>query len=75
VTSPGVPELLIILFIVLLFVGTKKLPGLASSIGTSIKEFRKTASDAVEDEDDTAVADDRGPAPVDGASPDRDAER
>lgn len=44
-TLPGGGELLIILFIVLLLFGAKKLPGLASSVGTSMKEFRKAARD------------------------------
>lgn len=42
----GVQELLIVFAILLLFFGAKKLPGLAGSLGTSIKEFRKaTESD------------------------------
>ena len=46
----GVQELLIIFAILLLFFGAKKLPGLAGSLGTSIKEFRK-AADSAEDAD------------------------
>ena len=42
-TLPGGGELLIILFIVLLLFGAKKLPGLAGSIGTSMKELRRAA--------------------------------
>ena len=37
----GVTELLIILFIILILFGARKLPQLARSIGESIKEFRK----------------------------------
>lgn len=37
----GTPELLIILVIVLLLFGSRKLPDLARSLGTSIKEVRK----------------------------------
>lgn len=37
----GVSELLIILLIVILFFGGKKLPQLGSSIGESIKNFKK----------------------------------
>ena len=40
---PRLPELLIILFIVLLVFGAAKLPDVASSLGRSIKEFRKNA--------------------------------
>lgn len=47
--SPGPTELIIVLVIVLLLFGAKKLPDLASSMGRSIKEFRK-ATEADEDE-------------------------
>lgn len=58
--SLGPPELIIVLVIVLLLFGAKKLPELAGSMGKSIKEFRKaseqadqgTASDS---SDDTAA--------------------
>lgn len=49
----GVQELLIIFAILLLFFGAKKLPGLAGSLGTSIKEFRK-ATESDEDEHGTS---------------------
>ena len=55
----GGPEILIILVVVLLLFGAKKLPDLARSIGASAKEFKKGVEDgADEDEDqseDTAV--------------------
>lgn len=44
--SPGVGELLIVLAIVLVLFGAKKLPDLASSMGKSIREFRKAADEA-----------------------------
>jgi len=37
----GLPELLIVLFIVLLIFGSTRLPKLANSMGKAIKEFRK----------------------------------
>lgn len=37
----GITELVIILLIVLVIFGAKKLPGLARSLGASTKEFRK----------------------------------
>jgi sec-independent protein translocase protein TatA len=37
----GGPDLLIILLIVLVLFGAKKLPGLARGLGQSINEFRK----------------------------------
>lgn len=44
--SLGPTELIIILVIVLLLFGAKKLPDLASSMGRSIKEFRKASEEA-----------------------------
>ncbi|HXH26299.1 MAG TPA: twin-arginine translocase TatA/TatE family subunit [Candidatus Acidoferrum sp.] len=44
----GAPELLIILAILLLIVGGKRLPELARSIGTSARELRKGMSDPAE---------------------------
>lgn len=52
---PGGPELLVILFIVLLLFGAKKLPELSRSLGKSLGEFKKgqqegTEPDGLEDE-------------------------
>lgn len=41
----GTPELIIILLIVLLLFGSKKLPELSKSIGESIKTLRKSLDD------------------------------
>jgi sec-independent protein translocase protein TatA len=51
-TFPGGTELIIILFIVLLLFGAKKLPDLAGSMGKSIKEFRKASNEALNGDDD-----------------------
>jgi len=42
----GTPEIMIILFIVLLLFGAKKLPELARGLGKSVSEFKKATSDA-----------------------------
>ncbi|MDH5374038.1 MAG: twin-arginine translocase TatA/TatE family subunit [Acidimicrobiia bacterium] len=44
-------ELLIILGIILLLFGAKKLPDLARSLGASAKEFRKGIDAGVDDDD------------------------
>ena len=49
----GVPEITVILLIVLLLFGAKKLPELARSLGQGIKEFRKSVKEISEDIDDT----------------------
>ena len=41
----GVPELLIILFVVVLLFGAKKLPELARGLGQGIREFKKAVND------------------------------
>lgn len=45
----GVPEVLLILAIVLIMFGAKKLPELAKGLGKGIKEFKKASSDMHED--------------------------
>lgn len=49
----GGPEILLILAVVLLLFGAKKLPELAKGLGKSIKEFKKSSSG---DDDDEAPA-------------------
>ena len=46
------PELLILLVVFLLLFGAKKLPGLARSIGSSAKEFRKGLAEGAEDDEE-----------------------
>lgn len=45
----GVPEVVIILMVILLFFGAKRIPELARGIGQGINEFRK-ASDEIKKE-------------------------
>ncbi|HEX9006996.1 MAG TPA: twin-arginine translocase TatA/TatE family subunit [Bacteroidota bacterium] len=48
----GVPELLVILLIVLVFFGSKKIPELAQGLGKGIREFRKASRDLERDDAD-----------------------
>jgi len=42
---PGMPEMLIILAIVVLLFGAKKIPDLAKGMGKGIKDFKKAIKD------------------------------
>ena len=46
---PSVPELLIILVIIVLLFGAKKIPDLAKGLGSGIKNFKK----AIKDDEDS----------------------
>ncbi|MEM3285444.1 MAG: twin-arginine translocase TatA/TatE family subunit, partial [Fervidicoccaceae archaeon] len=48
--SLGTPEIIAILVIALLLLGPSKLPQLARSIGEALREFRKAASGATDEE-------------------------
>jgi sec-independent protein translocase protein TatA len=50
-TLPGTTELLVILFLVMLLFGGKKLPGLAKGLGESIRELRRATTDNVADDE------------------------
>ena len=47
----GFPELLVILIVALLVFGAKKLPEIARSLGSGIKEFKKSIKDVSDDDD------------------------
>jgi sec-independent protein translocase protein TatA len=51
--TPGIGQLLIVLVIVLLFFGGKRIPQMMRSIGQSVTEFKKGVSDTADaDKDD-----------------------
>jgi len=52
----GLPHLIIILVIILLLFGAPKLPGLARSVGQSMKIFRNEIKDPAKADDATAEA-------------------
>lgn len=45
----GAGELLLLFFVFLLFFGAKKLPGMARSLGRTVEQFRRAASDVREE--------------------------
>ena len=51
----GYQELLIILVIVLILFGANRLPELARSLGSSVKEFKKGVTEAQKDETTSAA--------------------
>ena len=51
----GYQELLIILVIVLLLFGAQRLPDLAKSLGSSVKEFKKGVNEMKDDASATSV--------------------
>lgn len=64
-TPPGGAEWIIILLIFVLLFGAKKLPELGSSVGRSIKNFKKGVAEAEAEEGDAAAEADG----ADSASP------
>jgi sec-independent protein translocase protein TatA len=54
----GMPELLIILVIALVFFGAKKIPEMAQGLGKGIREFKKAAREIESDDTSTAAASD-----------------
>ncbi len=45
----GAPEIIVILVLLLVLFGAKRLPELARSLGQGIKEFRKSVKEITED--------------------------
>ena len=50
----GLPELMIIFFVILLLFGAKRLPELASGLGKGLREFKKAANDVKDELEDAA---------------------
>jgi sec-independent protein translocase protein TatA len=66
----GIPELIIVLVILLVIFGPKRLPGLGRSLGSGMREFKDSISGKGKDEDD----DEDGPLQLERATASTSAE-
>ena len=56
IAAPGVPELLLILLVVVLLFGAKKLPELARGSGRALRIFKAETKGLMDDDDDDDAA-------------------
>lgn len=61
---PSMPELLIVLAIVVLLFGAKKIPDLAKGMGKGIKDFKKAIKEDEEDTKEIASKDETSETPT-----------
>jgi sec-independent protein translocase protein TatA len=58
----GAPEIILIVLVVVIFFGAKKIPELAQGLGKGIREFRKAAREIEEDvQQETKKLDEKSP--------------
>jgi len=55
----GLPELIVILFIILLLFGTKRLPEMMRSFGQGVKEFKNGMKEGEDQKDDSQKKDEK----------------
>ena len=61
----GIPELIIVLVILLVIFGPKRLPGAGKALGTGMREFKDSLTgNGKDDEDEGSRALEAGPAPA-----------
>jgi sec-independent protein translocase protein TatA len=71
ISAPGPLELIVILVVALIFLGPKRLPDAARSLGTGVREFRDSLSGERDDHgyDEEPDEDDDEPDEVEAADP------
>ncbi len=63
ISGIGLTEILLILVVLLLLFGSKKLPGIASDLGTAIRDLRRSLSKDPEPPADDTSVDPKDPKP------------
>ena len=58
--SIGVPGLIIILVIVLILFGPRKLPEVGAAVGKTLAEFKKSTKDVMEDDEELVKVKEKG---------------
>ncbi len=61
--SVGIPELLLVLLIVLLVLGPKRLPGLGKQLGRGMREFKHSVTGGDDEKAESLESPDGEPAP------------
>ena len=61
-TPPSITQLLIILLIIVLLFGAKKIPELAKGLGSGIKNFKKAVKE--DEEDNPSAQNERDPSQI-----------
>ena len=54
ISTPGLPEMIIIILVIIIFFGAKRIPELARGLGLGIKEFRKASKDIKKEIEDSS---------------------
>jgi len=54
----GMPELIVVLLVVIILFGSRKLPEIGSALGKAIREFKKAGKDIQDDVKDAVKQDD-----------------
>lgn len=71
----GFPEIVLILLVVLLLFGAKRIPEIAGSMGKGIREFKRSINDATREVTDAGTPSDRVGPPTEERTTRSDAER
>jgi sec-independent protein translocase protein TatA len=54
ISTPGLTEMIIILLVIIIFFGAKRIPELARGLGLGIKEFKKASKDIKKEIEETS---------------------